>query len=465
MHRPADAHSSRPRGRDGTRTGRLRRLVGLGTALVTALATTLVLAPGASAAPSTATPTSEGTTASIQKASSGPVQPAHAGEDHAEAVAADPYKVLLFTQTTGFRHTDGIAAGITAIQALGAAHNFTVDQTEDSTKFTAANLAQYRTVIFLSTTSPNVAAMFNAAQQAALKTYVEAGGGYFGIHAASDANYDWDWYGQLVGAYFKQHPAIQPVKLLVEDKVHPSMAGLGDSIDLTDELYDFRANPRANVHVLASLDPSSYTGSTMGNDHPIAWCQDFDGGRSAYNALGHDATNWSKPWFQQMILGGIETTAGVEDADCGASLAKNYEVVSLDDNTADPMMLDIASDGRVFYIEQYGLVKVINPTTHQTTQVANLSVTHDNESGLLGMALDPDFARQRLDVRVLLAELRGFAQRRPTQPVHRRPDLEHVRRRLGEGRPGRAGAAPGMLPPRRFHGLRQEQRQPVPGHW
>src|SRR6478752_3678399 len=370
MHRPVDSSSSRPRGRDGTRTGRLRRLVGLGTALITALATTIILAPGAAAAPSATTPTSDQTHASIQKASSSPVKPAHAGEDHEEGDAAadvDPYKVLLFTQTTGFRHTEGIAAGIAQIQALGAAHNFTVDQTEDSTKFTSANLAQYKTVIFLSTTSPNVAAMFNASQQAALKTYIEAGGGYFGIHAASDANYDWDWYGQLVGAYFKQHPAIQPVKLLVEDKVHPSMAGLGDTIDLTDELYDFRANPRANVHVLASLDQASYTGSTMGNDHPIAWCQDFDGGRSAYNALGHDATNWSKPWFQQMILGGIETTAGVEDADCGASLAKNYEVVSLDDNTADPMMLDIASDGRVFYIEQYGLVKVINPTTHLTT--------------------------------------------------------------------------------------------------
>src|SRR6185312_9583166 len=237
------------------RTGRLRRLVGLGTAVITALATTLMLAPGASAAPSGSAPAAEDTNASIQKATSGPAQPAHDGEDHDEDVA-DPYKVLLFTQTTGYRHTEGINAGITGIQALGAAHNFTVDQTEDSTKFTTANLAQYKTVIFLSTTSPNVAAMFNASQQAALKSYIEAGGGYFGIHAASDANYDWQWYGDLVGAYFKQHPAIQATKLWIEDKVHPAMAGLGDSIDLTDELYDFRANPRANVHVLASLDPT-----------------------------------------------------------------------------------------------------------------------------------------------------------------------------------------------------------------
>ena len=191
MHRPADAHSSRPRGRDGTRTGRLRRLVGLGTALVTALATTLVLAPGASAAPSTATPTSEGTTASIQKASSGPVQPAHAGEDHAEAVAADPYKVLLFTKTAGFRHTDGIAAGIAAITALGADHDFTVDATEDSDEFTAGQPGQVQDGHLPVHHIAQCGGDVQRRQQTALKTYVEGGGGYFGIHAASDANYDW----------------------------------------------------------------------------------------------------------------------------------------------------------------------------------------------------------------------------------------------------------------------------------
>src|SRR6478736_2188206 len=129
MPRPVDSFSSRPHGRDGTRTGRLRRLVGLGTAMVTAVATTLILAPGSSAAPSAAAPASGEANASIQKAASGPAQPAHAGEDHEEGDAAadvEPYKVLLFTQTTGFRHTEGIAAGIAEIQALGAAHNFTV---------------------------------------------------------------------------------------------------------------------------------------------------------------------------------------------------------------------------------------------------------------------------------------------------------------------------------------------------
>ncbi|WP_426594786.1 ThuA domain-containing protein [Cellulomonas sp. McL0617] len=309
---------------------------------------------------------------------------------HEEGV--EPYKVLVFSKTAGFRHTDGIVAGIAGITALGAEHGFTVDATEDSSVFTTANLAQYATVVFLSTTSPNAAALLSAEQQQALQSYVENGGGWFGIHAAADANYDWPWYQGLVGAYFKQHPAIQQTKVLLEDRVHPATVGLGDELTLTDELYDYQTNPRDSVHVLASLDARSYTGSTMGLDHPIAWCQDYDGGRSFYLGLGHDATNWSNAGFLQMVAGGIETTAGVVPADCGASVPKNYELVKLDDNTFDPMQLDVAADGRVFYIEREGSIKVIDPTTGHTSAVATLNAFTANESGVLGLALDPNFA-------------------------------------------------------------------------
>ncbi len=144
--------------------------------------------------------------------------------------------------------------------------------------------------------------------------------------------------------------------------------------------------------MLASLDTRTYTGSTMGLDHPIAWCQDYDGGRSFYLGLGHDATNWTNPAFLQLIAGGIETTAGVVPADCGASVPKNYELVKLDDNTFDPMQLDVAADGRVFYIEREGPIKVIDPTTGHTSAVATLNAFTANESGVLGLALDPDFA-------------------------------------------------------------------------
>lgn len=360
-----------------------RRLAATIAAVVALAVTGLVgVAPAASAA----------STGSVQQA---PAMPALAQSVpsvlpmHEEGV--EPYKVLVFSKTAGFRHTDGITAGIAGITALGAEHGFTVDATEDSSAFTTANLAQYATVVFLSTTSPTADALLDTAQQQALQAYVENGGGWFGIHAAADANYDWPWYQGLVGAYFKQHPAIQQTKVLIEDRVHPATEGLGDEITLTDELYDYQTNPRDSVHVLASLDARSYTGSTMGLDHPIAWCQDYDGGRSFYLGLGHDATNWTNGAFLQMVSGGIETTAGVVSADCGASVPKNYELVKLDDNTFDPMQLDVAADGRVFYIEREGAIKVIDPTTGHTSAVATLNAFTANESGVLGLALDPDF--------------------------------------------------------------------------
>ncbi|MTD13899.1 DUF1349 domain-containing protein [Nakamurella sp. YIM 132087] len=374
----ADA-ASRPLHPGAIRHSLRRRLIGAATAALTLTAGSAVLVPAVAAA---APP------AQVQAAGSGPVL-MHPGHEE------DNYKVLLFSKTAGFRHTDGIAAGTSAIQALGAANHFTVDATEDSAVFTSENLEQYSTVIFLSTTSPTADALMTAPQRQAFESYIEGGGGFFGIHAASDANYDWPWYGDLVGGYFKGHPAPQQATLLLEDRVHPSNAGLGEKISFTEEWYDFQANPRNKVHVLSSVDTRSYTGSTMGPDHPISWCQDYDGGRSAYTALGHDATNWSTAWFQQMVLGGIETTAGVEAADCGASVPGNYEVVSLDDNTSNPMMLDIAADKRVYFIELGGALKMIDPVTQQTTVVATLPVFTANESGLLGMALDPDFATNR----------------------------------------------------------------------
>ena len=201
-----------------------------------------------------------------------------------------PYQVLVFSKTAGFRH-DSIPAGIAAIQQLGAANGFTVVATEDAAAFTDANLANFATVVFLSTTGD----VLNATQQAAFERYIRAGGGYVGVHAAADTEYDWAWYGGLVGAYFNQHPAIQPATVKVEDPAHPSTAGLPALWSRTDEWYNFRTNPRGAVHVLASLDEKTYAPGTgaMGADHPITWCQDYDGGRSWYTGLGHDSATFT----------------------------------------------------------------------------------------------------------------------------------------------------------------------------
>src|ERR1041384_4782797 len=155
-----------------------------------------------------------------------------------EAGAA-PYKVLVFSATAGFRHPS-ITNGIAAIQALGATNNFTVDATEDATWFTDANLAQYKAVIFLCTTGD----ILDPNQQAAFERYIAAGGGFAGIHSATDTEYSWPWYGGLVGAYFSSHPSVVPSTIKVADATSPSTASLPKRWVRTDEWYNFQSNPR-----------------------------------------------------------------------------------------------------------------------------------------------------------------------------------------------------------------------------
>ncbi|MEU4215776.1 ThuA domain-containing protein [Actinoplanes sp. NPDC026623] len=228
------------------------------------------------------------------------------------AIAADaPYDVLVFSKTAGFRH-DSIPAGVQLIRELGAANSFTVTATEDSGQFTAANLAQFEAVVFLNTTGD----VLNTTQQTAFENYIRAGGGYVGVHSASDTEYDWPFYGQLVGAYFSSHPAIQQATVRVEDRAHAATAGLGPAVTRTDEWYNFRTNPRSSARVLSALDESSYTGGTMGGDHPHTWCKVLQGGRSFYTGAGHTQAGYTEPGFRSLILGGIRYAANRTKADC-----------------------------------------------------------------------------------------------------------------------------------------------------
>lgn len=220
-------------------------------------------------------------------------------------------RVLVFSKTAGFRH-DAIPEGIAALKELGATSNITVDSTEEAGQFTTSNLARYDAVVFLSTTGD----VLNADQQKAFENYIAAGGGYMGVHAAADTEYDWAFYGGLVGAYFAGHPAIQPVTVRVEDHNHPATAHLDDAWNRTDELYNYRTNPRDKVKVLATLDETTYTGGTMKGDHPITWCQSYGGGRSFYTGLGHTKESYAEPAFRQLLLGGVRYAAGQVKADC-----------------------------------------------------------------------------------------------------------------------------------------------------
>ncbi len=299
------------------------------------------------------------------------------------------FDVLVFSRTTGFRH-DSIDEGIAAIQALGAANDFTVTATEDPTAMNDGNLAQFEVLVFLSTTGD----ILNTTQQGAVERYINDGGGWVGIHSAADTEYSWPFYGGLVGAYFQSHPAIQTATIKVADQVHPASEHLPDRWVRTDEWYNFQANPRRNVHVLMTLDETTYSPGTgaMGFDHPISWVQEYQGGRSFYTALGHTAASYSEPLYRQHLLGGIEWAAGEVAGDAGATLDRNFQKVILDENTLNPMAMDIAADGRVFYVQRGGAVKMYNPQGGAVTTIGNIPVYSGSEDGLLGIALDPNFA-------------------------------------------------------------------------
>ncbi|MFD1537633.1 ThuA domain-containing protein [Nonomuraea guangzhouensis] len=223
---------------------------------------------------------------------------------------AAAFKVLVFSKTAGFRH-DSIPNGIQAIRDLGAAGDFAVDATEDANAFSTANLAQYKAVVFLSTTGD----VLNDNQQAAFQTYVDGGGGYVGVHSAADTEYSWAYYGQLMGAWFNNHPAIQQATVRTEDRAHAATAHLGATWSRTDEWYNYRTNPRPNVRVLQSLDEGSYSGGNMG-DHPITWCHPQSAGRAFYTGLGHTKESYADPNFRTLLLGGIRYAAKATNADC-----------------------------------------------------------------------------------------------------------------------------------------------------
>src|ERR1035437_8048677 len=174
-------------------------------------------------------------------------------------------KVLIFSKTAGFHHAS-IAVGIPAIIKLGQQNNFDVDTTTDSKKFTYDNLKQYAAVIFLSTTGD----VLNDAQQAEFEKYIHSGGGFVGVHAATDTEYDWAWYGNLVGAYFKSHPAQQMATLNIVDRHFIATQNLPAQWKRFDEWYNFKWIA-PNLHILITIDEKSYTGGANGDNHPMSW--------------------------------------------------------------------------------------------------------------------------------------------------------------------------------------------------
>jgi type 1 glutamine amidotransferase len=213
-------------------------------------------------------------------------------------------KVLVFSKTAGYHHKS-IDAGIKAIMKLGEQYRFAVDTTTDSTKFNKAYLKKYDAIIFLNTTG-NV---LNDEQQKAFQQYIQSGGGFVGVHAATDTEYGWEWYGKLVGAYFGSHPKIQEAVLQITDPTNFATKHLPNPWKRTDEWYNYKWMAE-NLQVIMTLDETSYTGGKMNGNHPISWYHDFEGGRAFYTGLGHTDESYSDPLYLQHLWAGIQYAMG-----------------------------------------------------------------------------------------------------------------------------------------------------------
>lgn len=223
-----------------------------------------------------------------------------------ELTISDPKapSVLVFYKTAGYYHTS-IPDGLGAIRKLGMAHQININTTNNAAHFTLDSLIKYQAVVFFNTTGD----VLEEKQQEAFEQYIRAGGGFAGIHAATDTEPDWPWYHQLVGAYFDNHPAIQKATVEITDPSHPATKHLPLRWERTDEWYNFK-NIYPNIQVLARLDEKTYTGGNHGNNHPIAWYHTFDGGRAFYTAGGHTSTSYLDSLFLQHMWGGISYAMG-----------------------------------------------------------------------------------------------------------------------------------------------------------
>ncbi|MSU63076.1 MAG: ThuA domain-containing protein [Pedosphaera sp.] len=245
------------------------------------------------------------------------------------------WSVLVFSKTTMYRHAS-ITNGIEAIRNLGVENGFTVEATEDSSAFTAVNLARYKAVVFLNTSGD----ILNDAQQATFQKYLKSGGGLAGIHAAVAGKVategSWPWYVGTLCTEFANHKTIEQATVSVEDRRNVSTAHLPARWSRTDEWYNFTSSPRGKVRVLASLDEETFHGGTMGSDHPVTWCRFVGKGRLWYTALGHTEESYTEPHFLRHLLGGIQIAAGVKPSDFTPNEDPPLKKTGLNRNARDP---------------------------------------------------------------------------------------------------------------------------------
>jgi len=312
-------------------------------------------------------------------------------------------RVLVFTKTAGFVHSS-IPAGVAAINKLAVENGFEADTTSNASLFNEDSLAKYAAVIFLSTTGD----VLNHKQEIAFERYIQSGGGFVGVHAATDTEYDWGWYGRLVGAYFNGHPKPQAARFIIKDKNFAATSFFKDSIwQHTDELYNFKKiNP--DVKVVLTIDESSYEGGTNGAFHPMSWYHDYDGGRAFYTELGHLDECYTEENYLNHLLGGIQYAIG-DNKELNYGKVKSQYPPDEDRFTKtqlsqgeffEPTEMAILPNLDIMVVQRRGEILLYKNSTKKVKQVGFLNVYWkatapgvNAEEGLLGLARDPGFEK------------------------------------------------------------------------
>ncbi|MDG9700745.1 ThuA domain-containing protein [Streptomyces sp. DH37] len=341
-------------------------------------------------------------------------------------------RVLVFHASAG-EEPPTVDAGIEAVERIGrtgpAAERFRVDATDDASVFSSKRLGRYNAVVFLTGGGD----VLDPEQEAGLESYLEAGGGFLGIHGAARAEPYSSWFTGLVGARPAAGgtEAVRRAVVEVGDRAHPATKDLPLEWKRSDRWIDWEANPSGKVHTVARVrEEPRGPGADAGDwDHPVSWCRDYDGGRSFYTAMGGTAASFRETDFRTHLRGALMWTTRLARADCKATITAHYEAERLTrpnqpgrtDQIGEPHGLVTAPDGRVFYIGRgggaagdpvrtdwndpgigrgEGTVHVWDPRTREVTLVGTLDVFGNkggggeltkNEEGLVGIELDPDF--------------------------------------------------------------------------
>ena len=209
------------------------------------------------------------------------------------------FSVLVLTETADYVH-ESIETGIELIKYIGDRNKFNVYHSDDSRVIKYNNLENIKTLIFLNTTAD----ILSDEEQLVMEKFIQSGKGYVGIHSASDTEYEWKWYGELVGGYYKSHPDGTTTAKVLKIENGRFSKHLEPVWEIEDEWYNFNYT-NDGINVILELDEESYYGGENGDYHPITWYHNYDGGRSFYTGLGHLKEVYSNKMFIKLLEQGI----------------------------------------------------------------------------------------------------------------------------------------------------------------